>query len=269
MFTQLYGFQASPFSRTLSTDDVLVTPSVKELHARLNLTVRDRSIALVTGEVGSGKSTAVRAFIASLDPNRHTVLYLTLPIATSGALYRQMLMALNQPVPFGMTAQITALRAVLADLIQTQRKTPLIVIDEAHLLPHALVDPLRTLISAQLDSQSLAALILIGQPDLRRMLQLSPHAAFAQRITHRCHMQPLPLDATLAYIQHHLKVAGLKDGVTLFSDDALKRIAEWSQGLPRRINQICTAALVAGAVAKAKVIDDTPVRQAIIDLERE
>lgn len=269
MFAQLYGFQASPFSRTLPTADVLVTPGVKELQARLSLAVRDRGIALVTGDVGSGKSTAVRAFIASLDPNRHTVLYLTLPIATPGALYRQMLMALNQPVPFGTTAQITALRAVLADLIQTQRRTPLIVIDEAHLLPHTLIDPLRTLISAQLDSQSLAALILIGQPDLRRRLQLSPHAAFAQRVTHRCHMQPLPLDATLAYIQHHLKVAGLKDGVTLFSDDALKRIAEWSQGLPRRINQICTAALIAGAVAKAKIIDDTPVRQAIIDLESE
>ena len=269
MFPQLYGFQTTPFARTLNTDDVLVTPSVKEMQARLSLTVRERSIALVTGEVGSGKSTAVRAFIASLDPNRHTILYLSLPIATPGALYRQMLMALNQPVPFSTAAQTTALRTVLADLIQSQRRTPVVVIDEAHLLPYALIDPLRTLLSAQLDSQSLAALILIGQPDLRRMLQLSPHAAFAQRITYRWQMLPLPLDATLAYIQHHLKVAGLKEGVTLFSDDALKRIAEWSQGLPRRINQICAAALVAGAVAKVKVIDDTPVRQAIIDLERD
>lgn len=269
MFTQIYGFQANPFSRTLNTQDVLLTPGVKELQARLSFTVRERGIALVTGDVGSGKSTAVRAFIAALDHNRHIVLYLTLPIASPSALFRQLLMLLNQPVPFGSTAQITALRAVLAELIQTQRKTPVIVIDEAHLLPHLLFDPLRTLLAAQLDSQSLAALILIGQPELRRMLQLSTHAAFAQRVTHRCHLDPLPLDATLAYIQHHLKVAGLKDGVTLFSDDALKRIAEWSQGLPRRINQICTAALVAGAVAKAKVIDDTPVRQAIIDLERE
>ena len=64
-------------------------------------------------------------------------------------------------------------------------------------------------------------------------------------------------------------MAGHNDAVTLFSDDALKRIAEWSQGIPRRINQLCTAALIAGAVAKAKVIDDTPVRQAIIDLERD
>lgn len=269
MFTQLYGLQTTPFTRTLNTDDILATASVKELHARLALTVRERGIALVTGEVGSGKSTAVRAFLAGLDPNRHTVLALTLPLTSPSALYRQLLMALNHPIPFGATAQIAAVRAALADLIQTQRRTPVIVLDEAHLLGHNLIDPLRTLLSAQLDSQSLAALILIGQPELRRKLQLSTHAAFAQRVTHRCHVEPLPLEATLAYIQHHLKVAGLKDGVPLFSDDALKRIAEWAQGLPRRINQLCTAALIAGAVAKAKVIDDTPVRQAINDLDRE
>jgi type II secretory pathway predicted ATPase ExeA len=269
MFMPVYGLQTTPFTRTLNTDDILATASVKELQARLALTIRERGIALVTGEVGSGKSTAVRAFLASLDPNRHTLVILTWPIPSPGALYRQMLMALNQPVPFGATAQVATLRAVLADLIQTQRKTPVVVIDEAHLLGHALIDPLRTLVSAQLDSQSLAALILIGQPELKRTLQLSPHAAFAQRITHRCHIEPLSLEATLAYIQHHLKVAGLKDGAPIFSDDALKRIAEWAQGLPRRINQVCTAALIAGAVAKAKVIDDTPVRQAINDLERE
>ena len=246
MFNSIYGFQVNPFSRTLSTQDVLATPGVKELLARLSLAVRERGIALVTGDVGSGKSTAVRAFIASLDQNRHIVLYLTLPIASTSALYRQLLMLLNQPVPFGSTAQCTALRAVLADLIQTQRKTPVIVIDEAHLLPHLLINPLRTLLAAQLDSHArrLAALILIGQLELRRMLQLSTHAAFAQRVTHRCHLDLLPLDVTLAYIKHHLKVAGRSDAVPLFSDDALKRIAEWSQGIPRRINQICIAAIV-------------------------
>ena len=209
MFTHVYGLQAAPFSRSLNTGDILATASVKELQARLTLTVRERGIAVVTGEVGSGKSTAVRAFLAALDPNRHTLVTLTWPIPSPSALYRQMLtrtrpargasVALNQPVPFGATAQVAMLRTVLSDLITTHRKTPVVVIDEAHLLGHNLIDPLRTLVSAQLDSQSLAALILIGQPDLRRTLQLSTHAAFAQRITHRCHIEPLPLEATLAY----------------------------------------------------------------------
>jgi len=127
MFTHLYGLQTTPFTRTLNTGDILATTSVKELQARLALMVRERGIAVVTGEVGSGKSTAVRAFLASLDPNRHTLVTLTWPIPSPSALYRQTLMALNQPVPFGATGQVTALRTVLADLIQTQRKTPVVV----------------------------------------------------------------------------------------------------------------------------------------------
>ena len=279
MFTQLYGLQATPFTRALSTGDILATASVKELQARLALTVRERGIALVTGDVGSGKSTAVRAFLASLDPNRHTLVHLIMPMASPSALYRQMLTALNQPVPFGATAQTSALRAVLADLIQTHHKTPVVVtlapragrvrVNEAHLVNHALIDPL-THSDLGPTRQPVAG---CTHPNwATRTPADAPalhHAAFAQRITHRCHVEPLPLEATLAYIQHHLKVAGLKEGTPLFSDDALKRIAEWAQGIPRRINQICTAALVAGAVAKAKVIDDTPVRQAINDLERE
>ena len=108
MFTHLYGLQTTPFTRNLNTGDILATTSVKELQARLALTVRERGIAVVTGEVGSGKSTAVRAFLASLDPNRHTLVTLTWPIPSPSALYRQMLMALNQPIPFGATAQVTA-----------------------------------------------------------------------------------------------------------------------------------------------------------------
>ena len=113
MFQQLYGFQSAPFARTLNTGDVLTTPCVKELHARLALTMREKGIALVTGEVGSGKSTAVRAFIATLDPNRHTLLHLVLPINSPTALYRQLLAALNQPVPFGAAAQKVALGATV------------------------------------------------------------------------------------------------------------------------------------------------------------
>jgi general secretion pathway protein A len=270
MFTQFYGFEAMPFSRTIAPSDILLTMPARELHARLSLVLRERGIGLVTGEVGSGKSTAVRAYLTTLDPNRHTILQIATPIASPGALYRSLLMTLNQPIPFGTASQTAALRSALADLTQTQRRLPVIVIDEAHLLPHTLIDPLRILLAAQLDSHSLAALILIGQSELKRLLQLAPHAAFAQRVTARCHLDPLPLDATLAYIKHHLKIAGyMTDPDHLFSDDALTRIAEYAQGIPRRINQICTAALIAGAIDKKKIIDDTPVRKAINDLDRD
>ena len=119
-----------------------------------------------------------------------------------------------------------------------------------------------------MDSKSLAALILIGQPDLKRMLQLNTLQAFAQRITIKAHLEPLSLEATLAYIHHHLKVAGFKQDL-LFADDALQRIADYTQGFPRRINQLAIAALIAAASDKKKIVDDAAVRKAINDLEQD
>lgn len=268
MFQSFFGFSATPFTKTISPTDILATPSLGELLPRLTLVAKERGIGLVTGEIGSGKSTAVRAFVAALDPNKYVVIQLAAPIVSPGALYRSLLLALNQHPPFGSTAQIAALRTALADLVSS-RKTPLIVIDEAHLLPITLIDPLRTLLAAQLDSQSLAALILIGQPDLRRTLQLNTLQAFTQRISVKVHVNSLALQPTLDYIQHHLKIAGHPGGVTLFADDALRRIADYTQGIPRRINQLATAALISAAADKKKVVDDTAVRQAINDLEQE
>lgn len=267
MYQSFFGFESTPFTKTIATADVLATPSLKELSSRLGLVIRERGIGLVTGDIGSGKSTAVRAFLATLDFNKHVIIQLAAPIASPGALYRSLLLALNQHPPFGATAQIAALKTALADLVQN-RKTPVIVIDEAHLLPAILIDPLRTLLAADLDSKSLAALILIGQPDLKRMLQFNTLQAFAQRITIRAHLEPLTLEVTLAYIQHHLKVAGYKHD-SLFADDALKRIADYTQGIPRRINQLGTAALIAAAADKKKMVDETSVRRAINDLEQD
>jgi general secretion pathway protein A len=268
MYQQHFGFQATPFSKTISTHDVLATHSVKELISRLTLVVRERGIGLVTGEIGSGKSTAVRAFVASLDPNKHVIVQLACPLDTPSALYRAVLTALNQHLPFGPTAQISLIRTTLADLVQN-RKSPVLIIDEAHLLPPTVIDPLRTLLAADLDSKSLAALILIGQPDLRRLLQLSTLQAFAQRITTKAHLDALPLEAALGYITHQLTVAGYTQPEALFADDALRRIADYAQGIPRRINQIATAALISAAADKKRLVDDTAVRQAINDLEHD
>jgi general secretion pathway protein A len=114
----------------------------------------------------------------------------------------------------------------------------------------------------------LSALILIGQPDLKRMLQFNTLQAFAQRITTRAHLEPLSLEVILAYIRHHLKVAGYKSDA-LFADDALQRIADYTQGIPRRINQLATAALISAAADKKKIVDDTAVRRAINDIEQD
>ena len=99
MFQEFFGFTQLPFSRAIATSDLFVTTGHKELAARLNFLVRERGFGLVTGDVGAGKSTAVRAFTASLDPNRYLVLYLANPTTGLTGIYRELLLALGHEPP--------------------------------------------------------------------------------------------------------------------------------------------------------------------------
>src|SRR5437870_5725173 len=180
MFQEFFGFTQIPFSRTIATSDLFPTANQKELAARLNYLVRERGFGLVTGEIGSGKSTAVRAFTASLDPNRYLVLYLTNPTTGITGIYRDLLLALGHEPPFSRPRLVARLRQAFTDLINAKRRVPIVILDEAHLLAPILLEQLRLLFSDQMDSQSLATVILVGHPDLRRTLHLAVHEAFSQ-----------------------------------------------------------------------------------------
>ena len=101
MFQEFFGFTQIPFSKTIATSDLFPTEGQKELAARLAYLVRERGFGLVTGEIGSGKSTAVRAFTAGLDPNRYLVLYLANPTTGLTGIYRDLLLTLGHEPPFG------------------------------------------------------------------------------------------------------------------------------------------------------------------------
>ena len=219
MFQEYYGFARAPFSKTIETDKLFATAGQKELTARLTYLVRERGYGLVTGEIGSGKSTAVRAFTAGLDANSYLVIYLANPTTGSSGLYRELLLTLGHEPPFTKPCMVSQIRTALADLRSNKRRTPLVIVDEAHLLTQAMLEELRLLFSAKMDSESLATLILVGHPDLRRTLHLSVNEAFAQRLARRYHLGPLDLQETIGYVRHHVKVAGYTAG-PLFTDDA-------------------------------------------------
>ena len=268
MFQEFYGFTHVPFSKTILTKDLFPTAGQKELTARLTYLLRERGFGLITGEIGSGKSTAVRAFTATLDPNRYCVLYLANPTTGITGLYRELLLGLGHEPPYTKPRQVALLRAAFEDLGQTKHRAPIVLVDEAHLFTPPMFEQLRLLFSAQMDSHSLATVLFIGQPDLRRILQLTIHEAFAQRLTVRYHLGPLDLPETIGYIKHQLRVAGLPNG-TLITDEALARVFDYTKGIPRRINQVCTTALMAGLIEQKTVIDESTLRKAIAELDHE
>jgi general secretion pathway protein A len=265
MFQEYYGFTSPPFTKTIPTKDLFPTTGQKELAARLTYLVRERGFGLVTGEIGSGKSTAVRTFIAGLDPNRYLVIYLSNPTTGMTGLYRDLLASLGHEPPFGNSRMVARIRTALSDLQLTKRRLAVVILDEAHLLTQPMLEQLRLLFSDKMDSESLATLILVGPPTLRQTLHLSVNEAFNQRLVVRSHLSPLDLAETIGYVRHQVKIAGY-NASTLFTDDAIQRIYENTKGVPRRINQLCATALMAGMLDQKQILDESTLRKAIAEM---
>jgi type II secretory pathway predicted ATPase ExeA len=140
VFQDYYGCARAPFSKTIETDKLFATAGQKDLTARLTYLVRERGYGLVTGAIGSGKSTAVRAFTAGLDANSYLGIYLANPTTGSIGLYRELLLTLGHEPPCTKPCMVSHIRSARADLRPNKRRTPLVLVDEAHLLTQAMLE---------------------------------------------------------------------------------------------------------------------------------
>jgi general secretion pathway protein A len=266
MFQEFYGFSSTPFTRSLASSKLFTSGGQEELKARLAYLLRERGIGLITGEIGSGKSTAVRAFVDGLDPTRYTVIYTANPLIGICGFYGEVLSALGENVPRYRQQMVPLLKRCFDALTNERKKTPVVIVDEAHLADQQMLEELRLLMNARMDSQSAAALILVGHTELRRTLRLSIHEALWQRTSVRFHLRALDLTETGAYIRHQVEVSGYR-GAALFSDGFVSKTYDYTKGIPRQINLVCTHALMAGCAEQKQILDEMVLRQVINDLE--
>ena len=225
-----FGFTRTPFGRDLAPGMLHRHTSHSEAMARIGWCVAERRIGVLTGEVGAGKTVAIRAALATLDPTQHTIIYLPNPTVGVRGIHHQIVTALGgQPLVHHAT-----LVPQTADALATEQaergRTPVLVIDEAHLLDHPQLESIRMLTNHDMDSASPFACLLVGQPTLRRRMKLGALAALDQRIGLRYAMPPMTSEETTSYLRHHLTLAGRSD--TLFSDDATTLIHQTSRGYP-------------------------------------
>ena len=258
-----YGFTKTPFGREIPAPDLHKIASQQEAIARITWCVGERGIAILTGEVGSGKSVAIRAAITTLDPSRHTTIYIGNPAVGGAGIYTAIATALGAIPRHHKFALIPQTMDLLAAEEHERQRLTILVVDEAHLLDNNQLEDLRLLTNAEMDSHSPLALILVGQPTLRRRVKLGVFAALDQRITTRCHIDGMDYTDTKTYITHHLRLAGRTE--PLFSDDAVALIHKHSRGLPRAVNNLATHALIAGLVAGKTIIDVAAARQAVTE----
>lgn len=259
-----YGFSATPFSKSISGQDLFPSRGHQEIQGRLAFALQERLPALITGDVGTGKSTALRAFTHSLDRNLYALVYLSNPHLSVTTLYRQILLALQTEPAFGFSRLLPQLRTTLSDLARKGRFV-LLIVDEAHLLPPQLFDQLRFLLNDEMDSASLLTLVLLGQPDLAHKLRFAPFEALHQRIAVRYHLRPFDLEETAGYVKHHLRVAGRQDPI--FSDAFLALVHDHTKGVARKINNLCRTALLLGATEHKQILDETDLKRVLLDLD--
>ncbi len=266
MFANLqayWGFTAMPFGRDIAVDSLFRGNAHNEAVARLRYLISVHGLGVLTGEVGAGKTVAVRAATHGLDASRHTLIYLPNPAIGTRGLHGAIATALGQAPRFHHASLVPQVETALHTEVAEKGRHIILIIDEAHLLDGAQLEAVRMLTNAEMDSFSPLSVILVGQPALRRRLRVGDMAALDQRIQLRCHLPTPTMDnaETKRYIAAHLSVVGRSD--TLFSDDAITHIHTHARGIPRAINNLGLSALLAAYTTGKTIVDESTARIAI------
>ena len=185
-----YGFTRMPFGRDLAPQMLHRHTSHAEAVARIGWCISQRALGVITGEVGAGKTVAVRAALAALDTSRHTIIYLGNPSVGVRGIHSHIVTALGGVPRFHHASLVPQTGDALAAEHAERGRTPVLVLDEAHLLDHAQLESIRMLTNHDMDSATPFAALLIGQPTLKRQMKLGVLAALDQRISLRYAMPP-------------------------------------------------------------------------------
>jgi type II secretory pathway predicted ATPase ExeA len=254
MFENHFKFIRKPFQKDISPGALLETRTLKNLQNRLLYGVDNRFFIVLTGDSGSGKTTAVRQFVSSLDLSQKLVLYVSEFNLTPRNFYFDLLDQMGIKPRFFRGDAKRQFTTAIKELVN---RLPIIIIDEAHLCNMEMLTEIRFLLNFNMDSESPMSLILVGQTELRDTLQKAVYEAISQRINLRCHVQALDRVETESYIIAHLNYAGTKE--IIFTDKAITAIYEYSRGLPRKINNVALFGLAHAAESNKSYVDDSMI----------
>ncbi len=259
-----FGFDKEPFASDIAVSEILQTTQLKAAADRFAYALNLGAAYLVTGEIGSGKSTTIRYLASTLHPSEYRLVYVT---ATSGSileLYRLIMAELGMNLS-GMS------RAVMTGHIKRQimelagkKRNAVLVIDEASLLRLEVLVELHTLCQFEMDSKPYLPLVLAGQSNLIDNLMYPPCMPLASRIVARSHFVGAEKKQLQAYLRHHLGIAGIN--TMLFDDTAVTAIHQGSGGIFRKANHLARGALVAAAMEKQKQVTAEHVRMAASEI---
>jgi general secretion pathway protein A len=268
MYKDFYGLREYPFNMTPDPQFLFLSRNHRVALDVLRFGIKERKgFIVITGEIGAGKTTVCRSLLRSLDSHTKTALILNPSLSDS-----QMLRAICdefklQPARTTKKDLYDTLNAFLLRELAANHNVVLIVDEAQNLRPKAL-EQVRLLSNFETEKEKLLQIILVGQPELARLLQRDDLVQLKQRVALRHHIPPLAWEEIGEYIQHRLEVAGC-DGRIRWTDGALLLIRRYSRGVPRLINVLCDKALLAAYIAESATIDAGFVQRGIEDIEGE
>jgi len=267
MYNQFYGLKDKPFEITPDPRYLYLSESHREALAHLTYALNEsKGFTVITGEVGTGKTTLVQMLLSRLDSHTR-IAHLFNPKLGTRDFFKYICQ------DFGLRTDgfstkgefLTLLHSFLMECY-ARRERVVLIVDEAQTLSPALLEEVRLLTNLETPKAKLLQVILLGQPELDTTLARNEFRQLKQRISLRFNLKPLNRMETAEYIARRLKTAGARN-TALFDDEAIKEIYQYSKGIPRLINVICDNALMSGYVYEKRRIDRGIIREVTKDLD--
>jgi type II secretory pathway predicted ATPase ExeA len=260
-----FGLEKEAFRADIGADEILQTPELTGAQSRFEYATDLGAAYLITGEIGAGKSTAIRHLLNQLHPSGHKVIYVT---ATTGSILELYRLIQNElgltPSGVSRAAMISQIKREVLDLVTGKKINVVLVVDEASLLRLEVFAELHTLCQFEIDSKPYLPLVLAGQSTLIDKLSYPGSMPLASRIVAKSHFVGAERDQMQTYLRHHLSIAGVK--TMLFDDTAVTAIHQGSAGIYRKANNLARGALIAAAMDQKKLVSAVHVQIAASEI---
>ena len=264
-YLEYFGMKRCPFGDDIEAKNLLALPGTTAVKSRIDYVLGIGGVMVVTGDVGSGKSTSMRWSLAQYHKSEVNSFYITANSGSSNELYRQLCWSMNIEVKSGSKSfLLRVFKKAIGEILESNKNKTLIIIDEASLLRTDIFSELHTINQFHFDSQKKFALVLVGLETLLDKLKYRTSIPFASRVMAKSHLPTLNEKEMEEYITHRLKYSGVNKN--MFTKNALLAVWQGSGGLFRKANFLSRGALVACFNEKGDQVTEEHVRVASTEL---